>query len=57
MIRKEIDMAQVVSELVVRVKVSKTTRVRMWLGAYAMDLASRIFGCNVEIVIGRGGEG
>jgi hypothetical protein len=45
----EIDMAKVISELVLTVKVSKTTRARMWLGTRAMGLAARIFGCNVEI--------
>jgi hypothetical protein len=50
MIIKEIDMASVISSLTVTVKVSKTTRVRMWLGTRAMGLAARIFGCKVDIV-------
>lgn len=51
MIIKEIDMASVIGQLIVTVKVSKTTRARMWLGTRAMGFAARIFGCKVDIVV------
>lgn len=45
----EINMSEIISSITVTVKVSKTTRIRMWLGTRAMGIAARIFGCNVEI--------
>jgi hypothetical protein len=53
----EIDMASLMSSITVKVKVGPTTRIRMWLGARVIGLGARMFGCNVEIVIGGGGEG
>lgn len=49
MIVKGIDVASVIGSLTVTVKVSKTTRARMWLGTRAMGVAARIFGCKVDI--------
>lgn len=53
----EVDMAKLVSQLVLKVKVRRITRVRMWIGSKAIGLAARIFGCVVEISTGSGEEG
>lgn len=45
----EINMSEMISSITLTVKVGKTTRARMWLGARAMGLAARIFGCKGDV--------